>query len=139
MEVVVGAVLAVVVLTAVLAVVGYLSRLRALSGRVGSFSCGLRGDGAASWTAGIAQYGAHRLEWWRVLSLAVRAERVWSRASLTLLDREPTGETDDRGRALLLVRCEHRGETFELLISEAAAAGLVSWLEAGPRTPGRVT
>jgi len=137
-EVVAGAVGVAALLVVLLVAVGYVSRLRTLTGRVGSFSCNLRSGPTASWTSGIAQYRTMSLEWWRVMSLSPRAERSWSRSALTLLDREPTSLTDDRGRPLLLVRCEHRGMTFELLMSDAACAGLVSWLEAGPSPTGRV-
>ena len=130
-----GALLLVVVTVAGL----YLSRQRTLTHRVGSFTCLLRTEPPpeVGWTAGIAHYGAERLVWWRTLSLAPRPARTWSRAELTLVERVRLDGRDDAGRPLLLVHCVHRGERFQLTISEQACAGLVSWLESGPRPVGR--
>ena len=125
----------------VVAVVGlYVSRQRSLTRRVGSFTCLVRVEppGDATWTAGIAHYGASELVWWRSLSLAPRPARCWTRSELTVVERESLAGTDEQGRPLLLVRCVHRGERFEMTVSEPAFAGLVSWLESGPRPVGRV-
>lgn len=116
------------------------SRQSTLSRRVGSFACGLRADGPVEgrWATGIAHYTSSRLVWWRVLSLSPRPAAAWSRDELTIVERIALPEVDDRGRALLLVRCVHGGDAFQLLISAPACAGLVSWLESGPRPVGRV-
>lgn len=117
----------------------YLSRQRTLSQRVGSFTCLMRPETPdAPWTAGIAQYGATRLSWWRTLSLAPRPARSWSRATLTLLERVPVEHVDEAGRPQVLLHCAHDDERFQLLMSAPACAGLVSWLESGPRPVGRV-
>jgi len=63
---------------------------------------------------------------------------MWLRAELTLVDRVPLGQQDEEGRPLLVVSCRYGEETFQLMISAAACAGLVSWLESGPRRGGRV-
>lgn len=131
-------VLAALLLAAVCVLVLYLTRQRTLSRRVGSFGCGLRDDGSVAWVSGTAQYATGRLLWWRSLSLAPRPEHSWSRAELDLLERVLLEETGDDGLPLLLVRCIHRGRPFELTMSVQACAGLVSWLEAGPRAVGRV-
>ncbi|WP_250444605.1 DUF2550 family protein [Actinotalea sp. C106] len=127
------------VVLVLLAAVGlYVSRQSTLSGRVGSFTCSLREQPEGAWVGGIAQYSASRLLWWRQVSFAPRAAHSWSRAELTLLERIELPEADHRGRPLLLVRCSHQGEIFQLTMSAPACAGLVSWLEAGPRPVGRV-
>lgn len=128
------------VLAAVVAVGGlFFSRQRTLHGRVGSFACHLRpeGDAVVGWSAGIAHYGTARLAWWQTFSLAPRPARTWSRSGLTILEREALAETDHSGDPLVVVHCEHGGERFALLLSDGAAAGLVSWLESGPRPVGR--
>ncbi|MBC7290887.1 MAG: DUF2550 domain-containing protein [Actinotalea sp.] len=116
------------------------SRQSTLSRRVGSFACGLRTDGASErpWSNGIAHYAHDRLVWWRVLSLSPRPAATFSRSELTLVERVELEEVDERGQPLLLVRCVHGEDTFEALISAPACAGLVSWLESGPRPVGRV-
>lgn len=116
----------------------YVSRQRTLSKRVGSFSCQMRSDHESAWTAGIAHYGASRLVWWRTLSLSVRPAHTWSRSELTLVERVRLDQVDEYGDALLRVDCRHHEERFQLTMSEAACAGLVSWLESGPRPVGRV-
>ena len=128
-------------LLAVVVVVGlFLSRQRTLSQRVGSFACGLRLEGddpPAGWTPGIAQYATGRLVWWRSLSLSPRPAHTWYRADLMVLERTPLDEVDESGQPLLQLRCLHRGETFSVTLGSAAWAGLVSWLESGPRPVGR--
>ena len=126
-------------LLAVGVVVGlYVSRQRTLSRRVGSFTCLMRPEGPdGSWTAGTAQYCADRLDWWRTLTLTPRPARSWLREELALLERAPLGQVDHTGRPLMQVSCRHRDETFQLTLSVSACAGLVSWLESGPRRVGR--
>lgn len=117
----------------------FVSRQTTLSSRVGSFSCGLRPEGSeGSWSNGIAHYTSSRLVWWRLLSLWPRPAATFSRADLTIVERVPLAEVDDRGQALLLVRCVHGDDEFQALMSAPACAGLVSWLESGPRPVGRV-
>ena len=118
---------------AVLAAIGLVtSRLRTLSGRVGSFVCGARPKRSpgGAWVAGIAQYGAGRLDWWRSWSLAPRPARTWLRAEFEVTARAPLAGA---GRpSLYLVQCRHLGVDFELTMSPEAYAGLTSWLEASP-------
>ena len=135
---------AAVVVAAVAAVlaVGVLGwqRRRALTGRVASFSCSLRFAPvpAAPWARGIAQYGTGRLMWWRLLSLSFRPTRTWARSELTIAERTDLPGTDQQGRPLVQVTCRYRGEEFQLMLSAPALAGLVSWLESGPRPVGEV-
>lgn len=118
----------------------YVSRQRTLSRRVAAFSCVLNPGPAVEglWLPGIAQFARDRLLWWRSVSLAPRPARMWLRAELTLVDRVPLGQQDEEGRPLLVVHCRNGEESFHLMISAAAYAGLVSWLESGPRRGGRV-
>ncbi len=127
-------------LVAVVVVVLYTSRQRTLWGRVGSFGCLLRADppADAAWSAGCAQYATGRLVWWRTLSLSPRPARTWQRSELALVERTVLDGVDDAGRPLVLVRCQHGQERFQLTMSSGAYAGLVSWLESGPRPVGRV-
>lgn len=128
------------VLLVVLGVAGlYVSRQHTLSRRVASFGCQLNAgeEVRRMWQPGVAQYTRDRLLWWRTLSLSPRPARVWSRASLEVVDRAPLGQDDEEGRPLLLVHCRDGREVFQLMLSAPAYAGLVSWLESGPRTIGR--
>jgi len=126
--VVLGAVLVALIVVLVLGA----SRLTTLSGRVGSFVCGARpvSPAGAVVVAGIAQYGAGRLDWWRAWSLSPRPARSWRRTELELIARSPLAVP---GRAdLYLVHCRYRGVDFALTMSPEAYAGLTSWLEAAP-------
>ena len=131
-------------LGAVLLVLGglvglYVSRQRTLSGRVASFTCQLNAGEEVRriWHPGVAQYTRDRLLWWRTLSLSPRPSHAWARDRLELVDRERVGLDDEDGRPLLLVHCRHGDEAFQLMMSAPAYAGLVSWLESGPRPVGR--
>ena len=129
---VLGAVVLVVLVTA--AIGG--SRLRMLSSRIGSFECAARaaggtaGDLAGAWTAGIAHYGAGRIDWWRSWSLAPRPAHTWLRSDLTVVSRAPF--VGPGGRDQLVVRCRSHDAEFELTMSAGAFAGLTAWLEAAP-------
>lgn len=110
------------------------SRLHTLSGRIGSFVCHARQTAppGGAWVAGIAQYGAGRLDWWRSWSLAPRPARTWLRSELEVIGRAPL---DTAGRPdQYLVRCRHQGVDFELTMSLDAYTGLTSWLESAPPT-----
>lgn len=111
------------------------SRRRVIARRPGSFAClwSALPDTAGSRVPGIAQFGHKRLAWFRVLSLSPRPVHSWCRDALETLEREPLDEVDARGRALVRVHCRHEGQVFVLVMSASAYAGLVSWLEAGPR------
>lgn len=137
--VVLAAALAGAVLVLAVCVLGW-QRRRALTGRVASFSCSLRFAPVpeAPWVRGIAQYGTGRLMWWRLLSLSFRPTRTWSRSELVVLDRVDLPGTDQQGRSLVQVTCRHREDEFQLMLSAPALAGLVSWLESGPRPVGEV-
>ena len=132
---------ALVGLGAVLLVVGvvvalYVSRQRTLSHRVASFGCMLNAGENVSrmWQPGTAQYTRESLLWWRTLSLSPRPARSWSRSQLEVVERVPVGQDDEEGRPLLLVHCRHGADAFQLMVSAPAYAGLVSWLESGPRS-----
>jgi len=120
-------------------VVGLLiSRQRALTRRVGSFVCAVRAAGAGdeAWVDGVARYGASDLRWWRALSLAPRPARTWKRDSLEIIERTVLDEVDELGRPLVRAHLSAAGTSVEIKLSSAPYAGLVSWLEAGPRTVG---
>jgi len=128
---------AVLLVVAVVVVAGlYVSRVRALTLRVGSFPCRLRTAGGPG-APGVARYGTARLVWWRMLSLSPRPADTWRRDRLDLVERVALDEVDDLGRSMVLVSCRHDGEEFELMMSAAAYSGLVSWVEAGPRIVGQ--
>ena len=143
-----AAVLGVGALLLVLGVVvgAYVSRQRALCGRVGSFGCRWLADAPSTdavgddllGTAGVARYCGDRLLWWRSVSLSPRPAQSWLRAELTVLDRVRLDHDDDTGHPVLLVTCRHQEVEFALVMSAPACAGLVSWIEAGPRPVGRV-
>ena len=113
----------------------YVSRQRTLTRRVASFSCLLNTGEEIKrmWQPGIAQYTREQLLWWRTLSLAPRPARSWSRSDLELVERTPVGQVDEAGRPMFLVHCQHRDDVFQIMVSAPAYAGLVSWLESGPR------
>ncbi|MGV8977701.1 MAG: DUF2550 domain-containing protein [Cellulomonas sp.] len=115
------------------------SRVRTLSRRVGSFECAFSRatDPDAPWIAGIGQYGAESLYWWRWWSLAPRPTRSWLRARTLVIEHH--GVADARGyEGQIVVRCRTDDDAFDLLMSAEAYAGLASWLEAAPPAASRV-
>ena len=132
-----GAHAALVLAALVLLVIGVLSlgasRVRTLSRRVGSFECAFSRatDPNAPWIAGIGQYGADRLYWWRWWSLSPRPTRSWLRSRMFVIEHHAVA--DARGyEGQLVVRCRTDDDTFDLLMSAEAYAGLASWLESAP-------
>lgn len=105
-------------------------RRRALSQRVGSFTCAVRDLDGRSERAlkGIAHYGVGRLDWWSNASLGFAPARSWLRSELIIEAREFVDDSTDT----YLVVCSHLGERLMLEMSVAAYAGLTSWLESGP-------
>ncbi|NLF06045.1 MAG: DUF2550 family protein [Actinomycetales bacterium] len=121
-------------LVGALVVLLYRRRLGTLTGRVGSFACGLRPERHGEPVAGVAQYGVGRIEWWRGASLSPRPARTWHRVDLVVAE----WVEDPHRPGRVLVRCQHVEDEFELSLSRAACAGLVSWLEAAPVNTNRV-
>ena len=115
----------------------FLSRQRTLTQRVGSFGCAVRTDAStATWVDGIAQYAATELRWWRALSLVPRPARSWPRERVEIVERVVLETTDGWGRPMVRARVRVGDTSFEIELSSAAYSGLISWLEAGPRTVG---
>jgi Protein of unknown function (DUF2550) len=129
---IIAAVIGALVLALVVTVALGASRLRVLSRRIGSFECSVRPGGAAgeSWTAGIAHYGAGRIDWWRAWSLGPRPACTWWRADLEVVDRAPF--LGPGGVPQLVVRCRYHGRELELTMSDDAFAGFTAWLESAP-------
>jgi hypothetical protein len=163
----ISAIVAVCVFSVTLVAVGVV-RLRTLTHRVGWFECGMRRlthieaaelaaavlapphPGAAALSAavpgashpvptrGIAHYAVGRIDWWPRWSVSMRPAVSWSRADFTVLVRIPAD--DGSGRiGLAVVHSAARGVDCELTMSDAAYAGLASWLEAAPPGPLTVT
>ncbi|ACZ20954.1 Protein of unknown function (DUF2550) [Sanguibacter keddieii DSM 10542] len=127
-------VLAGLLLAAVLGAALVFSRLRALSGHIGSFeaSLRLRTDDVAGgpWSSGFGVYRADRLVWWRARSLWPAPKHEWLRDDLVVTGRVPL---DQAGQPdLYLVQCRYREMVFDLTMSSGAYAGLASWIEAAP-------
>ncbi|MDR2722636.1 MAG: DUF2550 domain-containing protein [Cellulomonadaceae bacterium] len=117
---------------AVIVAAGAVYRVRALARRVGSFPChyrtGRTTDLGAQFAPGIAHYASDGIEWYSVWSLRPYPRRRWNRQCLTVRER-----TDLPGRdGVFLVRCTCKDTEFDLTMSQAAYAGLCSWLEAAP-------
>lgn len=129
---VVAAVLGAAVLVVVVVAVIGASRLHTLSARVGSFLCSARRADATGrpWSAGIAHYGAGRIDWWRSWSLAPRPARSWRREDIEVTGRSPVAGSSDPD--LVLVRCRHRGTDYEVTMSRDALAGFTAWMESAP-------
>lgn len=129
---------AVVVLLVAAPVVLWLSRTHTLGHRVGSFRCAFGASEQGPWSAGVAQYGATQLYWWKRWSLAPRPRQRWSREGFAILERRLHETQPIPGVRLFLVVCESGGTRLPLLMSAEAYAGLTSWIEATPSRTSRI-
>lgn len=109
----------------------YIMRIRRTIRRVGSFQCQYRPDQQSGWTTGIAVYGANRLDWYRLVSLSLKPQRSWPRATMTL-GHPIRGARESDFVAVTMQAGPYRAQ---LAMSGADHNGLVSWIEATPPVP----
>lgn len=133
--------LAAAALGAVLALIGvWVRRMSWLGHRPGTFRCWVGRGSEGPWRPGVAQYETDRLSWWPRFSLGGALH--WPRESLGVLSRvEAAPLGPGHGRMLVLgcqtvEPCQH--PDLYLLLDDAAAAGVTSWLEARPSHQNRV-
>ncbi|MCL1799941.1 MAG: DUF2550 domain-containing protein [Promicromonosporaceae bacterium] len=112
-----------------------LYRYWAMVRRVGAFTCDLRlgrlnGREPRQFAPGVASYGVGKLEWYRAISLNPTPAIQWPRNEFQVLSRLPAPLRKDE----VIVRCQCRDASFDLLMTPSAYAGLASWLEAAPPT-----
>lgn len=122
----------VVVMLVLLVLLGFLTRLRSLAGRVGSFECAWRAEGAAHWTSGVATFGDDALNWYRLMSFAPRPARSWARADLEV----GLARARRQDGHVVEVTCTYRGSSVEMAMVEDSHFALVAWTEsAAPTQP----
>ncbi|WP_187292853.1 DUF2550 domain-containing protein [Beutenbergia cavernae] len=118
-------------MAAALGAIVFITRLRTLAHRVGSFECALRTSATSGWASGIAHYAVDRLVWYRVISVNLGPSASWPRARLVITSWErrmsADGPTD-----IVEAHCRVDEREFVLAMHRAAFSGLTSWLEATP-------
>ncbi len=136
-----GQIIAVVVAALVLSLAILWIKRRWLSSRGGAFDCGLQiMNGKPAWMLGMALYEQDCLEWYRAFSLVPRPKIVIRRGSVNLIDRRIPDESEafllyDASEILQLNIVEgSKNRVVELAMTTDSVVGLLSWLEAGPRT-----
>lgn len=102
-------------------------RAQRLNRTLGSFSCALQIGPEGKWYAGVGQYGAETLTWYRLVSLSNRPQFVLSRRTLELSPARPHGTVD----GLLEVTITSGTEQWDLAVDPQTFNGLVSWVESG--------
>jgi len=112
-------------------------RRRVLSRHGGTFemSYRVRSEKAGrGWLLGLGRYSGDDLEWFRFFSLSPRPKRVWSRTTLTFVEkREPQdGEEMSLYPDHVIIGCASPDGPVELAMSTASLTGFQSWLEARP-------
>ena len=129
-----GALVAVVLLLAVLAIP---LRREALRRCGGLFDCSLRTNRSRDgrgWMIGVGLYAGDAVAWYRMFSYSLRPKRVIIRRSLDVVARRaPTGI--ERGVLLagsVIVECVDSHGPLELAMPEGALTGFLSWLESAP-------
>ncbi|HET9170835.1 MAG TPA: DUF2550 domain-containing protein [Actinospica sp.] len=89
------------------------------------------------WSYGIAQYGADRVDWYRIFSYAFRPAAVLGRRDLEVIGRRDPEGTEELALfpGWTILDCRLGSGYAELALSEDALTGFLSWLEAAP--PGQ--
>jgi len=89
------------------------------------------------WSYGIAQYGADRVDWYRIFSYAYRPAAVLTRRDLEVVGRRDPEGTEELALfpGWTILDCRFGAGYAELALSEDALTGFLSWLEAAP--PGQ--
>ena len=89
------------------------------------------------WSYGIAQYGADRVDWYRIFSYAFRPAAVLTRRDLEVVGRRAPEGTEELALfpGWTILDCRFGAGYAELALSEDALTGFLSWLEAAP--PGQ--
>ena len=89
------------------------------------------------WSYGIAQYGADRVDWYRIFSYAFRPAAVLGRRDLEVIGRRAPEGTEELALfpGWTILDCRLGSGYAELALSEDALTGFLSWLEAAP--PGQ--
>jgi hypothetical protein len=89
------------------------------------------------WSYGIAQYGADRVDWYRIFSYAFRPAAVLNRRDLEVIGRRAPEGTEELALfpGWIILDCRLGAGYAELALSEDALTGFLSWLEAAP--PGQ--
>lgn len=132
-----------VLLAALAVIVLVILRRLVLAQLAASFDCAVRlGSGPHGWSAGVARYGADRIDWFRVFSLSARPSRTFHRRRLSLVGCPPSREQVVVGEetGIRVVTCRYEGVDLDLAMTVDAFTGLSSWLEASPPGPiSRVT
>jgi hypothetical protein len=89
------------------------------------------------WSYGIAQYGADRVDWYRIFSYGFRPAAVLTRRDLEVIGRRAPEGTEELALfpGWIILDCRFGAGYAELALSEDALTGFLSWLEAAP--PGQ--
>lgn len=95
-------------------------------------------DSGRGWHLGIGHYHGDVFEWYRVLGISTRPDRVITRHGLEIAQRrEPLlPETYAMPPGASVLRCRSGEVDVELAMGADAMTGFLSWLESAP--PGRI-
>ncbi|HTY73040.1 MAG TPA: DUF2550 domain-containing protein [Actinomycetes bacterium] len=134
------AVIAIVVAVVIGTGLGALAlRRRLLTRAGGAFTCALRRGHARDlsprgWTLGVARFADESIEWFRVFSLSPRPRQRLDRRRLSIEHRRtPHGmEAYALPHDSIVLACGDGDGPVDLAMPQAAATGLLVWLEAVP-------
>jgi hypothetical protein len=109
----------------------------------GTVECAMRVPaGGGAWHQGVAAYRRDELHWYRVLGVAPRPKRVFTRRSLRVISQRPVSPAEARllgqGRAVVEIAAAPYGAApgpvgrVEFGMSPEALTGFLAWLEASP-------
>lgn len=119
-------------------------RRRWLARSGGIFDCELNlgSESMPRWALGVLRYSGEDLEWFRVLALGFRPERVLRRSAARIRAKvQPVLNGIDSTQRLVRLETESESTAiaWDLAMDADAATGLLAWLEAAPPSVGRFT
>jgi len=118
----------------------WVHRMSLLGHRPGTFRCWVGRSADGPWHSGLAQYEAERLSWWPRFSLG--GAKHWPRGALGVVSRTQADPLGSGSARMLVLGCQTAylcpHPDLYLLLDAAAAAGVISWLEACPWSPNQV-
>ncbi|HHT41494.1 MAG TPA: DUF2550 family protein [Actinomyces sp.] len=112
-----------------IAVLFLLFRVRTIGRIVGTFECWTRPDTSSGWVAGMARFGAHELQWFRLVGFYIGPQLRMPREGLKV----STPISRQEGVVEVVVS----SKDFQQYLAMRAEwyNGLVSWVESGPPKP----
>lgn len=123
------AVLLVIIVLALIGIIFIMIRVRRIGRIVGTFECWVRPDASSGWVSGMARFGSHDLQWFRLVGFYIGPQFRLPREGLKVSN--PISRND--GVVEVIVNSEDTRR--HLAMRSEWYNGLVSWVESSAPKP----